>query len=127
MADILIRGMEMPKENDILVFDVWHGTVYARSTANIGTRSYEVIPISEGHGELIDRNRKRLDFVPDYKSVRNGIKHIVKETKRDGRAIAGISIELLEQTLVALDELRSVRRYFENAKTIVPAEGGKIE
>lgn len=54
MADILIRGMEMPKENDILVFDTWHGGMYARSTANIGTKSYEVLPLPEGHGRLGD-------------------------------------------------------------------------
>lgn len=54
MADILIRGIEMPKENDILVFDIWHGKVYARSTANTGTRSYEVVPLPEGHGRIID-------------------------------------------------------------------------
>lgn len=60
MADILIRGMEMPKENDILVFDVWHGKVYARSTANTGTKSYEVISLPEGHGELIDGERFRV-------------------------------------------------------------------
>lgn len=53
MADILIRGMEMPKENEILVFDVWHGKVYARSTANTGTRRYEVAPLPAGHGRLI--------------------------------------------------------------------------
>lgn len=56
MADILIRGMEMPQENEILVFDEWHEKVYARSTANIGTRRYEIVPLPEGHGDLIDRD-----------------------------------------------------------------------
>lgn len=54
MADILIRGMDMPNKDEILVFDVWHGKVYARSTANTGTRRYEVVPLPEGHGRLID-------------------------------------------------------------------------
>ena len=62
MADILIR-MEMPKENDILVFDTWHGGMYARSTANIGTRSYEVVPLPEGHGRLIDADALREDWL----------------------------------------------------------------
>lgn len=62
MADILIR-MEMPKENDILVFDTWHGVMYARSTANLGTRSYEVVPLPEGHGRLGDLDALMPDFV----------------------------------------------------------------
>lgn len=132
MADVLIRGIEMPKECRSCPF---HHETYLRTRhVCLANKNEEIehwdivdpfcplVSLPEGHGELIDR--KRLDFVPDYKNVRNGIKHIVKETKRDGRTIAGISIELLQQTLVALDELRSVRRYFENAKTIVPAEGG---
>ena len=54
MADILIRGMEMPQGNEILVFDMWHGKMYARSTANTGTRRYEVVSLPKGHGRLID-------------------------------------------------------------------------
>lgn len=54
MADILIRGMAIPKKDEILVFDEWHGKAYARSTANTGTRRYEVVPLPEGHGRLID-------------------------------------------------------------------------
>lgn len=50
MADVLIRGLEMPKKDEILVFDEWHGKVYARSTANTGTRRYEVVSLPEGHG-----------------------------------------------------------------------------
>lgn len=125
MADILIRGMEMPKDGRITIQIGADGAVYFVEKCTISAEKYEksshTVPLPEGHGDLIER--KRLDLVPDYKNVRNGIKHIVKETKQDGKSIAGISIELLEQTLVALDELRSVRRYFENAPTIVPAEG----
>jgi hypothetical protein len=51
---IIIKGMEMPKKDEILVFDAWHDKVYARSTANTGTRRYEVVPLPEGHGRLID-------------------------------------------------------------------------
>lgn len=66
MADILIRGMEMPEGNDILVFDVWHGKVYARSTANTGTRRYEVVPIPEGHGDLMDKAVFEVDIRGRY-------------------------------------------------------------
>jgi hypothetical protein len=122
MPDILIRGMEMPTEQrvEVLIFKNGYVAYYDVDGRYLGQA--KATPLPEGHGDLIDR--KRLHLVPDYKCVRNGIKHIIKETKRDGRVIAGISIELLEQTLVALDELRSVRRYFENARTIVPAERG---
>lgn len=69
---IYIPNMEMPKENDILVFDTWHGKVYARSTANIGTRSYEVVPLPEGHGRLVDADAimASLGDVPYKGSVR---------------------------------------------------------
>lgn len=125
MADILIRGMEMPKKDEILVFDEWHGKVYARSTANTGTRRYEVVSLPEGHGDLVER--KALNLFPDYKDARNRIKQTIKATERDGRNITGVTIDLLKQTLVALDSLHSVRRYFLNAKTIVPAEGGSVD
>lgn len=73
MADILIRGMEMPKENDILVFDVWHGKVYARSTANTGTRRYEVVPLPDGHGRLIDADDliDEMRLAWDYDQITN--------------------------------------------------------
>lgn len=80
-----------------------------------------LVPLPAWHGELIER--KALNLFPDFKEVRNGIKRTIKEAERDGRVITGVSIEFLKNTLVALDTLRSVRRYFLNAKTIVPAEG----
>ena len=124
MADIVIRGMEMPKDTTKVEIGIdadGHPLCIAYNESGNEPDIYDVVPLTEGHRDLIER--KRLDLVPDYKDVRNGIKRIVKETKRDGKAVAGISIELLEQTIIALDELRAVRRYFENAKTIVPAEG----
>lgn len=72
MADILIRGMEMPNKDDILVFDVWHGKVYARSTANTGTRRYEVVSLPEGHGRLgdLDALMNNIGDVPYKGAVR---------------------------------------------------------
>lgn len=71
MADILIR-MEMPKKDEILVFDEWHGKVYARSTANTGTRRYEVVSLPEGHGRLgdLDALMNNIGDVPYKGSVR---------------------------------------------------------
>lgn len=72
MADILIRGMDMPNKDEILVFDVWHGKVYARSTANTGTRRYEVVLLPEGHGRLgdLDALMKNIGDVPYKGSVK---------------------------------------------------------
>lgn len=141
MADILIRGMEMPDGCHNCGFSYFDKgetndgepcTVLMCSAMNQGTNGAEydgnrpswcpLVPLPEGHGNLIEQ--KALNFFPDYKEVRNGIKRTIKEAERDGRVITGVSIDLLKQTLVALDSLRSVRRYFLNAKTIVPAEGG---
>lgn len=70
MADLIIRGMDIPKENDILVFDVWHGKVYARSTANIGTRRYEAVPLPKGHGRLIDAEALQEEFKKSHNGKR---------------------------------------------------------
>lgn len=99
MADILIRGIEMPKENDTLVFDIWHGKVYTRSTANTGTRSYEVIPLPEGHGKLID--------IKDVKSEKFHI---------EGQA------EMYSVYNIGWNDALDV--VCMNAPSIVPAEGG---
>lgn len=71
---LIIKGMEMPKENEILVFDMWHGKMYARSTANTGAKSYEVVPLPEGHGDLIDRDalRKEIDANRPGRSYEDG-------------------------------------------------------
>lgn len=98
MPDILIRGMEMPKENDILVFDTWHGGMYARSTANIGTKSYEVLPLPEGHGELIDKQAFIVD-IDGFIECMTSVGAVV-----DGELLWGKLLDALA-----------------NAKTIVPA------
>lgn len=101
MADILIRGLEMPKENEILVFDVWHGKMYARSTANNGAKFYEVVPLPAGHGRLGDLDR--LFEVMGQDADR----WIVDE--------------------VSMIETDDVLDAIQNAPTIVPAEGGNAD
>lgn len=139
MADILIRGMEMPKScdvcpfvgtNDDLMSDDYRYLYCGFPYMGQYVSDYEasrhhdcpLVPLPEGPGDLVER--KALNLFPDYKEVRNRIKKTIEATERDGRNITGVTIDLLKQTLVALDSLCSVRRYFLNAKTIVPAEGG---
>lgn len=104
MADIVIRGLEMPKENEILVFDMWHGKVYARSTANIGTRRYEVVPLPEGHGRLGDLDALEAKF---------------REEALEHTLIG----DLNRMTLGVGEVIDRIRM----ADTIVPAEGGTDE
>lgn len=117
MADILIRGVPMPVPD-------FHTTVTIMGNGDVLWFNEKVgtaIPLPEGHGDLVER--KELNLFPDYKDVRNRIKQTIKATERDGRTTTGVTIDLLKQTLVALDSLHSVC----DAKTIVPAEGDKIE
>lgn len=127
MADIVIRGMDMPKDGHIVVRIYANGDVCEPTPCpGVWRKVGELSPLPEKHGELIER--KALKLFPDYKEVRNRIKRTIKATERDGRTTTGVTIDFLKQTLVALDSLRSVRRYFLNAKSIVPAEGGvKVE
>lgn len=101
MPDILIRGMEMPKDNDatsIIIFSngkvsLAHDKKYAEYA--------EAVPLPEGHGELIDKQA----FIAD-------IDGFIECMTSVGAVVDG---ELLWGKL--LDALA-------NAKTIVPAEGG---
>lgn len=136
MADFIIKGMGMPKTcnecplnvsiytydggDETCALNAWDG--YSEQPKTTRHPDCPLFPLPEGHGDLVER--KALNLFPDYKDVRNRIKQTIKATERDGRNITGVTIDLLKQTLVALDSLRSVRRYFLNAKTIVPAEGG---
>lgn len=67
---IYIPNMEMPKENEILVFDVWHGKMYARYTANTGARRYEVVSLPEGHGRLGDLDSLQEEFKKSHDGKR---------------------------------------------------------
>ena len=100
MADILIRGMEMPKDWDLWLCIDTGGTVYNVKPVITGT-AQEVgtaIPLPEGHGRLGD-----LDAV-------------AKEAYR----------RLLECEKYGTEFQKpyEIIRAIETAKTIVPAEGG---
>lgn len=139
MADLVIRGMEMPT---VCIDNGWYGNCpmdrswcaqrFAPKDSTNGSAHKDqwnklpswcpLLPLPEGHGDLVER--KALNLFPDYKEVRNRIKQTIKATERDKRTTTGVTIDFLKQTFAALDSLRSVRRYFLDAKTIVPAEGG---
>lgn len=60
MADLVIRGMEMPKERNLWFCIKTDGAVYDIGTAHaIGT----AVPLPEGHGRLIDADALTSDFV----------------------------------------------------------------
>lgn len=105
MADLIIRGMEMPQENEILVFDEWHGKIYARSTANLGTKSYEVVLLPKGHGRLIDADAFKSMCLSATKEARpDFIRH--------------------EDWLKSCAVTMSFCSDIDEQPTIVPAEGG---
>lgn len=66
MADVVIRGMEMPKGDPKEPTAVWiYPNGYVRVFAEIGNNvhSAEAIPLPEGHGRLIDADALMSDFV----------------------------------------------------------------
>lgn len=123
MNDLYIQGVTVPKDTSLWLMIKPDGTVYKIKNINENEPAQQpgkAIVVRTPNGDLIER--PNLSLVPDYKSVRNGLKRAIKETKRDSRVIVGLPIELLEQTVVALDELRSVLRYVKDARVVVPAK-----
>lgn len=123
MADLYIQGITMPKDASLWLVIQQDGTVHKIKNGDKYGPAQQlgrVVVLRKPNHDLVER--PNLSLTPDYKDVRNGLKRAIKETKRDGRVIVGLPVELLEQTVVALDELRSVLRCFKNARVVVPAE-----
>ena len=123
MADMYIQNITVPKDASLWLVVKPDGTVHTIKNGDKygpAQQPGKAIVIRTPNHDLIER--PDLSLVPDYKNVRNGLKQAIKETKRDGRVIVGLPIELLKQTVVALDELRSVLRYFKNARVVVSVE-----
>ena len=99
---VFIPGMDMPKKDEILVFDEWHDKVYARSTANTGTRRYEIVPLPEGHGRLIDAD-----------ALISSLDGIAQIERNNSAAPYSWSYAYMEMQTI-----------LDDAPTIVPAEGG---
>ena len=101
MADILIRGMEMPKDGRITIQIGADGAVYFVEKCTIMAEKYEksshAVPLPEGHGRLIDAGVFRDQLI---------------ELAMAGKDAASIWLILF------------VEEMLNNAPTIVPAEGG---
>lgn len=122
MANLYISGITVPKGASLWLVIKPDGTVYKiknKDKREPAKQGKATVLWSLNH-DLIER--PILSLIPDYKDVRNGLKRVIKEAKRDDQAIVGIPIELLEQTVVALDKLRSAIKYVKNARVVVPAE-----
>lgn len=102
MADILIRGMEMPKDHPVLVF-IWpDGRVFPYGLYESNEwDEVKAIPIPEGHGRIGDLDALKAD-----------VEGFIECMTNNGAVVDG---EMLWGKL--LDAL-------DNAKTIAPAEGG---
>lgn len=123
MADLYIQDITVPKDASLWLVIKSDGTVHKIKNGDKygpAQQPGKATVLHRQNRDLIER--PNLSLTPDYKDVRNGLKRAIKETKRDGRVIVELPIELLEQTVVALDELRSVLRYVKNARVVVPAE-----
>lgn len=93
MADILIRGMEMPKERSLWFCIRTDGAVYNIKPGGIGTAHAigTAVPIPAGHGRLIDADALLLDAGE------------VCEVWGDGFTISGFSREQIENAPTIID------------------------
>lgn len=115
MADILIRGMEMPTEEEISKFiiirydgEVWIGEsdnlVEGGFVACYPTNPMRAVPLPEGHGKLVDLDAliNKLQTLLDKRE---------KDTTFSGNREAGVTWD------DAIDCIKA-------APIIIPAEGG---
>lgn len=100
---LIIKGMEMPKDQPVLVF-IWpDGRVFPAGLYKASEwDGVKAVPLPEGHGDLIDRDALRPDIV-DYIAGGYG-------------------------TVGSMCTLRGYsQQKIDNAPTIVPAEGGNAD
>ena len=98
MADILIRGMEMPKSCGILCINIFHDGKVTRQFDLSCEQIATAVPLPEGHGRLVDAD------APVRVVYNDGTIHSTT-----------VSRLLCQHSLLDLP------------KTIVPAEGGGEE
>ena len=104
MADILIRGMEMPTEQRIEVLIFKNGFVAYYDVYGHYLGQARATQLPEGHGRLIDADAVIEAYTPDSYDLNK--MHMTLESFNKRPTVAAIK--------------RAVR----NAHTIVPAEGG---
>ena len=135
MADILIRGMEMPKtccECDLKTYDpekVWNDNGIERIGVLVCKRTGEVIwntqrgencplyPMPEGHGRAIDADA----IVAAIEKQVTERDKIMELCKRVGDMENYFRCSKYQTAIV------SFARMLNNAPTIVPAEGGEAD
>ena len=109
MADILIRGMEMPKDGRITIQIGADGAVYFVEKCTIMAEKYEksshAVPLPAGHGRLIDADALDRAFT-DLRFNSDGTLNHWGD--RPGWCMHGYEVEKL----------------IADAPTIVPEEGG---
>lgn len=101
MSDILIRGMEMPKYTTKAYFGIdADGNTLCMVYHEDGTEPdiYDVVSLPEGHGRGID-----VDYADEY---------------------AYDELEVANNYLTGWEAARAIQKIYQNAPTIVPAEGG---
>lgn len=98
MADLIIRGMEMPKSGYVeMLLKVADGEVYYNYAGKREIKAADYIPLPAGHGRLIDAERFRVILCR------------LKERQNDD-----VATHALKWAIECLDKM----------DTIVPAEGG---
>lgn len=105
MADILIRGVEMPKDQHTITITICYDGYAVVEFRDIdcypkAIEAYEATPLPEGHGRLIDADAL-LDESCDVIEDHSGLDYV------DPCPIWGYSANMIS-----------------HAPTIVPAEGG---
>lgn len=101
MADILIRGIEMPKSGYIeMLLKVIDGEIYYNYAGDKEVKSADFIPIPEGHGRLGDLD-EMMKYIKD---------HEYELKSRMGCVGKGMFTYQIKE--------------YANNHTIVPAEGG---
>lgn len=112
MADILIRGMEMPKDGRITIQIGADGAVYFVEKCTIMAEKYEksshAVPLPEGHGRLIDAGSL-------YDRLENTLTHFIKVKSYT---------ESQKYAFGYCEAWNDAKAVLTNAPTIVPAEGG---
>lgn len=117
MADILIRGMDMPKYTTKAEFGIdADGNPLCMVYHEDGTEPdiYDVVPLPEGRGRLIDADVLSAQF---KKQIANE-DDLMELCKR-----VGLMSNYFNESKVQIGMI-TFMRMLNDAKTIVPAEGG---
>lgn len=59
---VLIKGMEMPKQNDVLVVREINGKVYIKHEGHYGFEG-RIVEVKEPHGDLIDKDKLMQEII----------------------------------------------------------------